>query len=88
MNIRLNKKHQKTLEAIFSTRVPATLQWRRIEALFNALGGTKDEKRGSSVTFELNGKTTTLHRPHPRKEANRYQIRDVRDFLKRTGITL
>ena len=87
MNVRLNKKHQKTLEAIFSTQTPATLQWRRIEALFNALGAIKDEKRGSSVTIELNGKTTTLHRPHPRKEANRYQLRDIRDFLKRAGIT-
>jgi 2-hydroxychromene-2-carboxylate isomerase len=88
MNVRLNKKHQKTLEAIFTRQIPATLQWRRIETLFNALGAIKDEKRGSSVTFELNGKTVTLHRPHPRKEANRYQIRDARDFLKRVGITL
>lgn len=88
MNRRLNKRHQRTLEAVFSKEVPATLEWRRIEALFMALGATKDEKRGSSVTFELNGKTVTLHRPHPRKEANRYQIRDTRDFLKRVGITL
>lgn len=88
MNQRLNKRHQRTLAAIFSKEVPATLQWRRIEALFKALGATKDEKSGSSVTFELNGKTATLHRPHPRKEANRYQIRDIRDFLKRAGITL
>ena len=88
MNRRLNKRHQRTLEAVFSKEVPATLEWRRIEALLIALGATKDEKRGSSVTFELNGKTVTLHRPHPRKEANRYQIRDTRDFLKRVGITL
>ena len=88
MNRRLSKKHQRTLAAIFSTQVPATLPWRRIEALFTALGATKDEKSGSSVTFELNGKTATLHRPHPRKETNRYQIRDARDFLKRAGITL
>ena len=88
MNVRLNKKHQRTLEAIFSTQVSSTLQWRRIESLFKALGATKDEKSGSSVTFELNGKTATLHRPHPRKEANRYQVRDVRYFLKRAGITL
>ena len=87
MSVLLNKKHQKTLEAIFSTRVPATLQWRRIETLFNALGGTKDEKHGSSVTFELNGKTVTLHRPHPRKEVNRYQVRRVRNFLEEVGIT-
>lgn len=88
MNVRLNKKHQRTLAAIFSKEVPATLPWRRIESLVMALGATKDEKSGSSVTFELNGKTATLHRPHPRKEASRYQIRDTRDFLKRAGITL
>lgn len=87
MNVRLSKKHQRTLEAIFSTQTPATLQWRRIEALFNTLGGIKDEKQGSSVTFELNGKTVTLHRPHPRKEVNRYQIRRVRIFLEEVGIT-
>ena len=88
MNVRLNKKHQRTLEAIFSTQTPATLQWRRIEALFRALGATKEEGRGSSVNFKLEGKTTTFHRPHNRKEANRYQVRDARDFLKQVGITL
>ena len=87
MNVRLNKKHQKTLEAIFSAQVPATLQWRRIEALFMALGATKEEVRGSSVTFKLQGKPVTFHRPHPRKEARQYQVRDARDFLKRIGIT-
>ena len=88
MNVRLNKKHQKTLEAIFSTQTPATLQWRRIEALFMALGATKKERRGSGVTFRLNGETVGFHLPHPRKEANRYQVRNARDFLKRVGITL
>ena len=88
MNIRLNKKHQRTLEAISSTQTPATLQWRRIEALFKALGATKKERRGSGVTFRLNGETVGFHLPHPRKEAHRYHIRDARYFLKRIGITL
>ena len=56
----LNRKHQRTLEAIFSPRVPATLQWRRIEALFMALGATKEELRGSGVNFKLRGKTVTV----------------------------
>ena len=88
MNARLSKKHQRTLTAIFSTQVPATLPWRRIEALLMALGAIKDEKSGSSVTFELNQKTTTIHRPHPGKEVHRYQVRNIRNFLKRAGITL
>jgi len=27
-----------------------------------------------------------LHRPHPAKEAKRYQLRDARDFLERIGV--
>ena len=87
MNVRLNKKHQRTLEAIFSKEVSATLQWRRIEALFMALGATKEEGRGSSVTFKLKEEHTTFHRPHPQKEAKRYHVGDARDFLKKVGIT-
>ncbi len=87
MNQRVNKRHQRTLEAIFSTQIPATLLWRRIEALFIALGATKEEGRGSTVTFKLKGEHTTFHRPHPQKEAKRYHVRDARDFLKKVGIT-
>jgi len=87
MNVRLSKKHQRTLETIFSKDVPITLQWRRIEALFNALGATKEEVRGSAVNFKLRGKTGTFHRPHPRKEVRRYQIRRARKFLEEVEIT-
>ena len=87
MNRRLSKKHQRTLAAIFSKKVPATLPWRRIEALFMALGATKEEGRGSSVTFKLRDKEAMFHRPHPRKEAKRYQVREARDFLGEVGIT-
>ena len=52
-----------------------------------ALGATKEEGHGSTVTFKLNGEHTTFHRPHPQKEAKRYHVRDARDFLKKVGIT-
>ena len=87
MNVHLNKKHRKTLEAIFSTQIPATLQWRRIEVLFKALGATKKERAGSGVVFQLNGKKVTFHIPHPQKEVHRYQIRRARNFLQEVGIT-
>jgi hypothetical protein len=88
MNVRLSKKHQRTLEAIFSTQIPATLQWRRIESLFMALGATKKEGSGSTVIFKLKDEDVLFHRPHPQKEAKRYQIRKARDFLEQAGITL
>lgn len=34
----MNRTHRRTLEAIFSTPVPANLEWRKIEALLVALG--------------------------------------------------
>lgn len=88
MNGRLSKKHQRTLAAIFSTQTPAPLQWRRVEALFMALGAIKKEKKGSGVVFRLKGKRVTFHIPHPRKEVQRYQIRRARIFLEEVGITL
>ena len=83
----MNTRHQKTLEAIFRTPVPANLEWKQIEALFLAVGAQLIEGRGSRVRFELNGVVATFHRPHPHKEAKPYQVRDARRFLEQVGIT-
>ena len=44
-------------------------------------------RRGSRVRFEKDGEIATFHRPHPGKEAKRYQVRDARDFLERIKVT-
>ncbi len=82
----MNRSHLKTLEIIFSQPVPATLEWRRIEALFVALGAETIEGSGSRVRFVLNGIVATLHRPHPAKEAKPYQVRDAKTFLENAGV--
>jgi len=82
----MNKRHQKTVETIFRNPVSKSLAWKRIESLFVALGATIIEGRGSRVRFELNGVVGTFHRPHPRKEAKPYQVRDARYFLEQAGI--
>lgn len=82
----MNKKHQKTLKTIFENPVSKTLEWKRIEALFIALGAIVVEGSGSRVRFELNGEVGTFHRPHPQKEAKPYQVRDARRFLEQAGI--
>ena len=51
-----------------------------------ACGAKSIEGRGSRVRFELNGVTTTFHRPHNQKEARAYQVRDARRFLEEAGI--
>jgi hypothetical protein len=56
--------------------------WRKIEALFLALGAEMAEGRGSRVAFVLNQKRADFHCPHPGKEAKRYQVRAARKFLE------
>jgi hypothetical protein len=82
----MKNSHQKTLEAIFRQPVPTSLEWRRIEALFLAIGARLIEGSGSRVRFELKGVVATFHRPHPQKEAKPYQVKDARDFLEKVGV--
>lgn len=84
----MNKGQRRTLEAIFSQPVPVTLEWRRIDSLFVALGAQSIEGDGSRVRFILNGVIATFHRPHPAREAKPYQVRDARAFLESAGVKL
>ena len=84
----MNNKHRKTLQLIYSDSVNGNIEWRKIEALFLALGAEKDEGNGSAVTFILNNKRIDFHRPHPNKEALRYRVKAAREFLEKSGITL
>lgn len=82
----MNNSHRKTLEAIFQHPLPTSLEWRRIESLFCAIGAKLIEGAGSRVRFEFNGAIVCFHRPHPQKEAKPYQIRDARLFLEQMEI--
>lgn len=82
----MNRAHRKILEGIFAQQVPSGMEWRRIEALFVALGAQTIEGSGSRVRFVLNGIVATFHRPHPAKEAKPYQVRDARIFLENAGV--
>ena len=82
----MNSKHRKTLAAVFTDPVSGTIEWAAVEGLLLAAGARLIEGRGSRVRFEKDGEIGTFHRPHPAKEAKRYQVRDARDFLERIGI--
>ena len=82
----LGSGHRRTLDAVFRDPVSATIRWRDVEALLSAAGAEVLEGRGSRVRFQLGEVRATFHRPHPRKEAKPYQIRDVRQFLSAAGV--
>lgn len=82
----MNSRHRKTLAAIFALPVPGNIEWRRIESLFLYLGAEMIEGEGSRVSFIINDEKADFHRPHPGKEAKRYQVRNAMEFLSRAGI--
>lgn len=84
--VTMNSKHRKTLAAVFTDPVSGTIEWAAVESLLLAAGARLIEGRGSRVRFERDGEVATFHRPHPAKEAKRYQVRDVRDFLERIEV--
>jgi len=82
----MNKKQQKTLQAVFKNPVSGTILWSDIESLLVSVGAQKYEGEGSRVKFLLNNELLVTHKPHPGKEAKKYQVRDVRNFLNLIGV--
>lgn len=83
----MNGKHKATLKAVFRNPVSGTIEWAAIESLLIAAGARVIEGPGSRVRFEKDGVVAAFHRPHPAKEAKRYQVKDAREFLLQIGVT-
>ena len=83
----MNKKHQRTLQAIFEDPVKSGILWSDIERLLIALGAEISEGRGSRVRIALRGVRAVFHRPHPRKETDKGAVVSMRRFLTEAGVT-
>jgi HicA toxin of bacterial toxin-antitoxin, len=83
----MNSKQRRTLESVFADPVSGTVPWNDIEGLLIASGARLIEGRGSRVRFACGDEVESFHRPHPAKEAKRYQVRAAREFLERIGVT-
>jgi hypothetical protein len=82
----MNSKQTKTLKAVFSQPTPANIAGDDIETLLVAAGCEIVEGAGSRVTFIFDGQVESFHRPHPAKEAKRYQVRQAKAFSTGIGI--
>ncbi len=82
----MNNKHRKTMDALLADPINGNIEWMRIESLLNALGCRAVEGPGSAVTFEYQGQRANFHRPHPGKEALRYRVKAVREFIEKIGV--
>jgi len=82
----VNTKQRKTLKAVFTKPTSPSIVFADIEAMIVGLGGEVHEREGSRVKILLNGEQWRCHRPHPGKEAKRYQVEEARELLERAGV--
>lgn len=74
------------MAAIFARPTSPSIPFSDIESLVTALGGSVHEREGSRVKLVLAGHEWRCHRPHPAKEAKRYQVEEARELLERAGV--
>jgi hypothetical protein len=83
----MQRKHQRTLELIFSRPVSANIRWADIEALFIKLGGQISEREGSRVLVRLFDDRRVFHRPHPEPATDKGAVEAIRKWLEDNGVT-
>ncbi len=82
----MNSKQKKTLAAVFRVPTSPDIAWSDIEGLLRSVGCEVIEGPGSAVSFKHGEMIEFFHRPHPQKEAKRYQVRAAASFLERLGV--
>jgi hypothetical protein len=83
----MKTKHRKILAAIFAKPTSGNIKFSDIESLVEALGGEVREGDGSRVVLELSGTRQYAHRPHPGKEAKKYMVEKIREWLTGLEVT-
>ena len=82
----VNKKHKKTLEAIFKRPTVANIKWNDVKSLLIALGAELTEGSGSRLRIKMNNVRFVFHIPHPRPELGKGRVEDIRQFLINSGV--
>jgi len=82
----MNSKQRKVLALVYKDPIPKSMEWLAIESLLISVGAELIEGNGSRVRFHKGQIVATFHRPHPKKEAKPYQVKDVRNFLTQLEI--
>jgi HicA toxin of bacterial toxin-antitoxin, len=82
----MNNRQRKTLEAVFAEPTKSNIAWADIESLLISAGCKVIEGSGSRFRIECGGQVDFFHRPHPHKEALRYQVKDARKLLEKLEI--
>jgi len=82
----MKRKHQRTLELIFSRPTSGNVQWRDVEGLFVELGAEVSEREGSRIAVVLFEEVRVFHRPHPSPNTDKGAVASIRKWLEQHGV--
>jgi hypothetical protein len=83
----MSHKHESMLQTLFHDPVSGNIHWREVESLLHHLGAKIDPNHGARFHITLNGVDGFLHHPHHSGTLNREDIKHLREFLGRAGVT-
>ena len=82
----MKRKHQRTIELIYSRPVSANVRWSDVEVLFKALGAEIAEREGSRIEVFLFGVVRIFHRPHPSPDTDKGAVASIRRWLEENEV--
>jgi hypothetical protein len=82
----MKRKHQRTVELIYSRPISENVRWSDVEALFRELGAEMAEREGSRVEVFLFGVVRVFHRPHPSPDTDKGAVASIRKWLEENGV--
>ncbi len=80
-------RHLNLLKLIFQEPVSANIHLREIESLLHHLGAIIEPTHGARFRVALNGIEYIMHRPHHGNEFSKHDIKELREFLTKAGIS-
>lgn len=84
----MSHKHLHLLQGIYRDPPGANIHWREIESLLVHLGANIESAHGSRFRIVLNKVEVLLHHPHNSSTCSKQEIKQIREFLARAGVTL
>ena len=84
----MSHKHKRLLKSIFAEPASGNIHWREVESLLRHLGAEVQGTHGARLTVKLNEFEGQLHRPHHSGALSKHDVRRLREFLARGGVSL
>ena len=83
----MSHKHAHLVQVLFHDPISGNIHWRDVESLLAHLGAEVEPLSGARLRVRLNDMEGVLHRPHHSNVLDRQDVKHLREYLARAGVT-